>query len=144
MKLVEQERAEGNAPTGIIAKGVFDSDHKIGFDIIDLATDNIIPLARIDWQIPDGFQAGKYIFSRDTFDSACRALLNYHQGGVVFLDEVGPLELSGGGYADCLRRLLDSDINKLYVIVRESCVSELIEKFLLNHDYEIKLLNELT
>jgi nucleoside-triphosphatase THEP1 len=143
MKLVERERADGNSPTGIVAKGVFDNDRKIGFDIIDLSSDKIIPMARVDWQIANSFRIGRYIFNHDAFQSAYKALLNYQQNGVVFLDEAGPLELDGGGYAECLRQLLDADISRLYIVVRDTCVDDFIGMFLGNRDFQIKTIEDL-
>ncbi len=128
--LVESERQNGISPTGIIARGIFDNGNKTGFEIIDLSSGKTKPLARINWDIPESFPVGKYIFSQKGFDFACRALLNYEQRGVVFLDEVGPYELNGNGYYYCLKQLLDSDISRLYVAVRSSCLEEFKIRFL--------------
>jgi nucleoside-triphosphatase THEP1 len=139
MKLVLQEKAAGFFPTGIIARAVIEHDRKIGFDIIDLLSDEIKPLARLNWNISDSFKVGKYLFAREGFEFARKALLNFHTDGVVFLDEAGPLELDDCGYADCLRQLIDSNIRKLYIAVREECVTELREKFFLGKN--VKILN---
>ena len=139
MKLVLQEKAVGFSPTGIIARGVIEDGRKIGFDVIDLSSDEIKPLARMNWDILDGFKVGKYIFARDGFEFASKALLNYHSDGIVFLDEAGPLELDDRGYADCLRQLVDSNISRFYIAMREGCVIELREKFL--QGKSIKILN---
>ena len=66
----------------------------------------------------------KYIFSKKAFAQAKEALLKFQTDGIVFLDEAGPLELKGEGYADCLDTLLSSSIAKLYVAVRSECVDE--------------------
>ena len=55
--------------------------------------------------------------------------MNFEYGDIVFLDELGPLELEGRGYAKCLKTLLDSDISKLYIAVRSECLQEFTEKF---------------
>jgi nucleoside-triphosphatase len=139
MKLVLQEKAAGLSSTGIIAKAIIEDGRKIGFDVLDLSSDEIKPLARINWQISNSFKVGKYVFAREGFEFACKALLNFHPDGVVFLDEAGPLELSNRGYADCLRQLIDSNISRLYIAVRDVCVTELREKFL--QEKSVKILN---
>lgn len=128
-KLVKKEKAKGASPTGIIARGVFKEDTKIGFDVIDLSSRISMPLARVNEPFENGLAIGKYYFSSDAFKFAQDALLNFRPHGVVFLDEAGPLELEGRGYADCLRTLIDSDISQLYVSVRSECLEEFVKKY---------------
>jgi nucleoside-triphosphatase THEP1 len=129
-KFINDEKLTGTSPSGIIARGVFKDKIKLGFDVIDISDGTSKPLARIDNYFENGFSVGKYYFSEEAFDFARTALLNYSHNGVVFLDEAGPLELSGGGYSACLKTLLDSDIARLYIVVRSECLTEFIEKFL--------------
>jgi nucleoside-triphosphatase THEP1 len=129
-KLALDEKSKGISPSGIIARGVFEGKTKVGFDVKDLSTDISMPLARIGRMADHGFSAGKYSFSTQAFKFAQRAILSFSSKGVVFIDEVGPLELKGDGYADCLKVLLDSDISRLYVAVRSDILSEFSSKFL--------------
>lgn len=129
-KLVSQERTLGKSPSGIIAHGVFKDGHKIGYDIEDIASGMILPLARAGFHKDGDQMVGQYSFSKKTLEFAKGALLNYTSGGVVFLDEAGPLELAGEGYAFCISSLLESHISKLYMVVRESLVDQISERFL--------------
>ena len=47
------------------------------------------------------------------------------------------LELEGGGYAEYLKTLLVSDIARLYIVVRTSCLPSLIEDHLEKLNYRI-------
>jgi nucleoside-triphosphatase THEP1 len=136
-KLIEQESLQGNFPAGIIAPGVFQNGEKIGFNVTDLSTGKSKPLARVGNAESYKFSEGRFVFSKAGFDFAKKALLNFRPRGVVFLDEVGPLELKGGGYAACLEKLLVSDINKLYISVRDECVVRVRQKFLLSKQAQI-------
>jgi nucleoside-triphosphatase THEP1 len=140
-RLMEQlaidEKKKGNPVSGIIARSVFEHGYKKGFDVINVSTGRSRPLAGIDKTPDELFTAGKYSFSRDGFNFAREALLGFHKGGAAFLDEVGPLELEGGGYADCLIALLGSDIARLYIVVRTSCLPALIEDYLEKLNYRI-------
>jgi nucleoside-triphosphatase THEP1 len=129
-ELAEQESLQGNSLSGIIAPGVFKEGEKIGFDVTDLSTGHSKPLARAGNSGMRGFSAGRFVFSNEGLNFAKKALLNFRPGGVVFLDEVGPLELNGGGYTGCLRRLLRSDIGRLYISVRHECLPAVRRKFL--------------
>lgn len=130
LKLLELERANSNSPSGIIAHGVFENGVKIGFDVEDISSGHINRLARIRAEFQSAFQVGKYAFSCEGFEFAKAALLQFKPGGIVFIDEAGPLELKGQGYADCLRTLLKSDIAKIYIAVRKECLSEFTKKYL--------------
>jgi len=136
-KLADSEKKNGSLVSGIIARGVFEQDSKIGFDLINISSETTQPLARISNPDDEFFPVGKYNFSKDGFLFAKEALLDFHNGGVVFLDEVGPLELEGGGYADCLITLLNSDISRLYIAVRDSCLETVVEEFLDKRNYRI-------
>jgi nucleoside-triphosphatase THEP1 len=129
-KLVSQERTLGKSPSGIIAHGVFKDGHKIGYDIEDIASGMRLPLARAGSHKDGDKMVGQYSFSKKTLEFAKGALLNYTSGGVVFLDEAGPLELAGEGYAFCITSLLESHISKLYMVVRENLVDQICERFL--------------
>jgi nucleoside-triphosphatase THEP1 len=130
-KLFWEERAKKISPTGIIALGVYDGETKIGFIVRDLENGCSQPLARVKKMADHAFSAGKYSFSTEGFEFAKRALLNFKSQGVVFVDEVGPLELHDKGYADCLKTLIKSDISRLYIAIRSCCVSEFTYKFLI-------------
>jgi nucleoside-triphosphatase THEP1 len=136
-KLVEQESLKGNFPTGVIACSVFKDGGKIGFNVTDLSTRKSKPLARVSNEIKYGFSVGRFIFSNKSFDFAKKALLKFKPNGVVFLDEVGPLELKDKGYAECLKKLLDSEINRLYISVRNECLAKVMQKFLLSRQAKI-------
>jgi nucleoside-triphosphatase THEP1 len=130
-KLFREERAKGKTSSGIIALGVYDGETKIGFNVRDLGSGCSKPLARVEKMVDHAFSAGKYSFSIEGFEFAKEAILNFKSQGVVFVDEVGPLELNDKGYADCLKTLIKSDISRLYIAIRSACVSEFIFKFLI-------------
>jgi len=136
-KLADQERKNGALVSGIIAQAVFERGFKAGFDVLNVSTGKIRLLARISKTQDELFCAGKYSFSEAGFIFAKQAILDFHKGGAVFLDEIGPLELEGRGYADCLRTLLGSDIARLYLAVRNSCLPAVVEDYLDKRNYRI-------
>jgi nucleoside-triphosphatase THEP1 len=129
-ELVTEEKSLGQTPTGIMARGIFKAQNKIGYDVIDIASEASMPLARIFPFADSDIRSGKFYFSKTAFDFGKEALLNFKPDGIVFVDEVGPLELAGKGYAECLRRLLQSRISKLYVVVRKELLSDFSEMFM--------------
>jgi len=65
------------------------------------------------------------------FDWVYSSLIDI-ESGEVFLDEVGMLELSGGGFAAIIKTLRDRDIN-LVIAVRDSFVESVIACFSLGN-----------
>jgi nucleoside-triphosphatase THEP1 len=128
-KLLSDEKTKGISPTGIIARGVFEGKIKVGFDVHDLSNGSSMPLARISRMADHGFSVGKYYFSTQAFNFAKKAILNFRSRGVVFIDEVGPIELKGEGYAGCLKVILESDVSRLYVAVRSDILSDILYQF---------------
>lgn len=134
----EKEKSQGNFPTGIIAPGIFENGIKTGFEVIDLSSGESKILASTEKDKFSGFQAGKFFFSSEAFEFAKKALLNFEHKVIVFLDEVGPLELEGKGYADCLKVLLESDIQKLYLVIRSSVLRDFLKIYLTSRKFTIK------
>jgi len=137
LKLIEREKQRNVSPTGIIARGIYEGDNKIGYEAVNIASGQTTKLAGTEEWTSDNFTFGKFIFSDAAFVFAKKALLDFHKGGVVFLDEAGPLELSGSGHAEVLIELLNSDIARLYISVRDTCLDDFIKLFLDGKRYQI-------
>jgi len=71
-----------------------------------------------------------YSFSKKGFAFAYSIISDILNNGIgpVFIDEIGPLELSRGGFYDLLRRCLDRETD-LYLCVRDTCVDAVREAF---------------
>lgn len=105
-KLVPVLKRQHIRPAGILAKGLWENAIRSGFDLIDLKSNESVPLARrlkeceassVPFEFfPSGIQAG------------CRALSKASCAGadVVIVDEVGHLEMAGKGWAPFLTPLL--------------------------------------
>jgi nucleoside-triphosphatase THEP1 len=122
--VVGRLRKRGIRVGGILAPGLLENGRRTGFDIVDLATGTSMPLARehagepgphTRWSrfgfYPDGLALGQKALGPDA-DAA----------EVVVIDEVGPFELAGGGWAPALDRLSRDHTGSLLLIVRASVV----------------------
>ncbi|RPH75463.1 MAG: DUF2478 domain-containing protein [Candidatus Rokuibacteriota bacterium] len=127
--VVEQLRARGMRVAGVLAPGLLADGRRTGFDILNLATGERTPLAR-EGVAPGTHGTGpharwsRFAFSPEGLTLGRRALLADITGAdVVVIDEVGPFELSGGGWADALDVLKGFD-GVTILIVRESLVEQ--------------------
>lgn len=116
---------EGFRIGGISAPGLWKDGKRDGFDIVDLMTDRRTELCRVngpaDWP-----KTGKFRFRPEGLEFGRKALSpeNLRTADIVAIDEIGPWELDGGGWAPELEKLLKEDGRPLVLVIRK----ELLEK----------------
>jgi len=124
LKRVRALRAAGKTVAGIAAKGLWADGVRSGFDLTDLGSDITTPLCR---RIPDGgLENGiPFSFDRAGLEAGFRALFPdvCRNADMVVVDEVGVLELSGKGWAACLKPLLRACGPNLVWIVQSALVT---------------------
>lgn len=115
---------------GFYMKKIFDGSLYKGQEIIRLATKAKIPFSYITKYIPENwdeaYQYKNYSFSRSALKFAEDIFIkNFNP---AFLDELGPIELAGGGFHEIFNKLLKTD-KDIYTVVRYECLFEIIDKF---------------
>jgi nucleoside-triphosphatase THEP1 len=107
VKLVDRLRGEAIRVKGILAPGAWTGSVRSGFDLLDLNTSRVCPFAvrTSESSSPHGMP---FTFSRagTTFGKQLLSTDACRDAGVVFIDEIGKLELAGEGWAPCLNPLL--------------------------------------
>ena len=122
--VVERLRDKGIRVGGILAPGLLEGSRRAGFDIIDLGSGQSAALARENPSV-DGAHArwSRFAFSPDGLALGQRALGPVaYANDVVVVDEVGPFELAGGGWASALDRLAGDYTGVVLLVVRASIV----------------------
>ena len=98
----------------------------VGYNVLDLETATLYKLASTD---PPGIKVGKYYLSPEALDFSLQVVASAStRTQVVFLDEVGRLELQGKGHARATRILLDSPV-KAILMIRSALVKAVVESF---------------
>ncbi len=126
---------------------------RIGFKLKDLASGTEGWLAKTDRG--NGPRIGKYaIISEDLETIGVRALENSTSGDarVVFVDEIGPMEMTNKGFRRAISELLRSDkivvatlkYGSHYEEVDEALKKGLVEKVELTHENRDAVLEQIT
>lgn len=117
---------------GVIAHPVFKEGEKSGFEIEDLSTGELFPLAE---NIPTSkftHKQGRFYFDNTLFEELNNRLFEMIDNEYIIIDEIGPLELSGSGYSPALKYLLNNYKNHLILVIRNKLLSEFKNTFLIS------------
>lgn len=128
--LLPRLREAGFTPTGFFQRGVFDgSGVKIGYDLVNVENGLSIPLAR------RAVSVGSWEFDEQAFARATGMVSP--AADVCVLDEIGPLELSGGGHARTLKNALEEHADVI-LVVREELADELRRRIPVDHEVAVE------
>ena len=112
---------------GFLQPAIIENGKKIGFQVQDAATGEVLDLARRVAR-GDGAFGTSFEFFDEGFDLGRRALADLASGSVLVIDELGPVELRGGGHWPAVERALaTTDLAGLVVVVRRTLVPALVE-----------------
>ena len=123
----------GRSVGGIASPAVFEGGQRIGYDLLDLRRGTRRPLARVTSSAEVVPTVGIYQFDSEVIkegnEAICAAVRDRLE--VVAIDEVGPLEFRGGGWAPALETALNTctSAQQLVVVVRPVLVDELPGRF---------------
>jgi len=134
--LVEDLRRCGVPVGGILAPRVMEGSHTTGYDLLDVASGRRVRFLRSQ---PPGSEVGRFFLDPAAVSFGRRAILtDLHPGAVSFVDEVGRLELNGGGHEAAVRRALDAG-GVVVLAVRTPLVAEVVRHFALAHVAEYRV-----
>ncbi|OGR77036.1 MAG: hypothetical protein A2X32_07060 [Elusimicrobia bacterium GWC2_64_44] len=122
-----QER--GLRPAGIMAEGLWRAGIRDGFDLVDLSSGVKTPLCRRE--TGGKIRAGEFRFFEGGLAAGRLALSaeSVRPAAAVFLDEIGFLELEGGGWAPELTALLGAGGPPVIVVVRDYLLEKVLARW---------------
>jgi len=102
-------------------------DHKvIGYDLFNLIEEKSIPFIRRtgkeQWE-----KVGSYFFIPESQTEANRIILGGRDSDVLFVDEVGPLELARKGFWPALKQVIFKPLTKYLLVVRINILKDFLE-----------------
>ena len=129
---IDEQRKRGATVGGILCPAIEHQGQRVGSNALDLLTGQAVLFARLSVHSPfkAGEKIGDYIISRDGVLFACGAIQRATESscGLIVIDEVGPLELSGKGLMPAVESALASAAN-LLIVVRSSLREALQKRF---------------
>jgi nucleoside-triphosphatase len=117
-KVIDITRSQGYGCAGMITCKAPDG----GIIIEDVKTGQRMTLASLN-SIYDGPQVGKYFFNPEGIEFGIRAIESGKDSSLLVVDEIGPLELKGGGFVRALELIKDGKVRDCIIVIRSGLVS---------------------
>jgi len=126
IQFVSQARSSTNAVAGVLSPKLYHNGEFLGYDIELIRQELRFPLARLQPE-PGTFPLGRFHFFHSVFS---RLLTEFTppRPSLFILDEIGPIELSGRGFAPTLPAVLKLPAT-VVLTIREQCLTEAVECF---------------
>lgn len=138
------------AADGLVSEKIWEDGKFRGYRLVHLQGRETMELALLKdeyhGQFPTACRFGPFVFSQPAFQFGADLLKQLCMNPAinsVFLDEVGPLELKGQGFASILPVLLHSRKN-LFLTIRGDCLNKFLEKHKIEHCLLVSTSNHLT
>ncbi|MEN6532350.1 MAG: nucleoside-triphosphatase [Bryobacteraceae bacterium] len=129
-RTAELLESRGCVVAGILSPGMWDDGIRDRYDVLDLLTGQRTLLARrSDKQGPH--RLGPFLFDDAGLSFGRGALFNAasSRAPIVIVDEVGPLELRGGGWTEALDHLRRTWRGPMLWVVRQSLIESVRERW---------------
>ena len=129
LEIAEQARRHGRQVAGIACPGLWKNQMRSGFELLELDSGQRHLLSK---RVP-GLQPIPFMFDALGLEKGKNALSVRRCGGadLIIVDEVGPLELQGEGWAPCLDSLLQLTAPVQIWVVRRPLVQQVQTHFCL-------------
>lgn len=139
--VVSAARRAGIGVGGFLARGIMVGERKVGFDLDLLDLDTRVPLcramdvplgpAKVDLEFEGGPRVGHFLFLEQGLEAGGAALRRAMRSPphVVVVDEVGFLELAGGGWDPWLAQLLPKPPCPVLAIVRDELEAAVRDRY---------------
>jgi nucleoside-triphosphatase THEP1 len=128
-KLTDMLKDKGVTAVGVLAPRILEGTTTTGYDILDISSGIRAPFLRMTNAEISGVE--RFTLMEEGFRAGLKALDpdNNPDETVIIIDEAGPLELRGEGWAGRIGELLKSKKRQIILVVRRSLVDEVIRKF---------------
>lgn len=122
-KLVQDFTNKNVTIGGILSPAVYQDLSRIGYDVVNIKTNEKKILCRNDIKT-EGVKLGDFTFSEEGVLFGNEAVPKAADCNLIVIDEVGPLELNGKGWAPSLDMIINNSAFPLLLVVRENILEK--------------------
>ncbi|NOR75935.1 MAG: hypothetical protein GQ525_12335 [Draconibacterium sp.] len=138
--IIENFQQDKISVSGIYSSRIIENDITIGYNVVTISTNKSKIFLR---KKGDSSQQkiGKFYIFNEGLNTGNDELQNT-KSQIVFIDEIGKLELSENGWYNSVKQIIESSNSHLILSVREEFVSQIIEKFGIEPKFILNVSNE--
>jgi len=125
---VELLKKNGFQVAGIMASGLDKAGERVGFHLVDITSGRQRLLCSTT-EKPGWPNIGKFYFDPDVILFGETLLLSIDHTHILVVDEVGPLEMNGGGWDASLKKLVQKHRAPMIWVVRRSLAEQVIRRY---------------
>lgn len=137
--VVKRLKSRGVRTVGFLSEAVLEDREIAGYDLFDLGSERSEPFLRRGGE-GDRQRTGPYGVVPEGLAKAEAILEGGRDAGLLVVDEVGPLEMRGGGLWPSLERVLP--VSNCLVVVQERVLEEFLDR-VKSHGAEVFGLEEI-
>lgn len=130
-KVVGELKSRGVRADGFLSLAVHNGKDLAGYDLFDLKTGKAIPYLRKEGK-KNWPKVGPFFFIPRALARAKKKILCCAQPDFLIVDEVGPLEVCGGGIWPALSAALRNPSRRYLLVVRQSILRDVLD--LISHN----------
>jgi|APSaa5957512622_1039677.scaffolds.fasta_scaffold10474_3 nucleoside-triphosphatase THEP1 len=125
IKKLEQEKT---TVLGIYSERIIKNNITVGYDVINVSNNKSKKFLRLHGDNTLG-KIGRFVIYPNGFQMGRNTLneLQNTRAKIIVIDEIGKLEIDGGGWSECLLNLIKTRNNHLLLAVREEVLEKVIE-----------------
>jgi nucleoside-triphosphatase THEP1 len=113
------------APGGFLSVAVTDASGATGYDLLELKSGRLHPYLRRQGE-PGAERIGPFFFVPSILERANAIIREAGPRELLIVDEIGPLELQGGGLWPVVREALSRPGMSLLLVVREEILEDVV------------------
>ncbi len=134
----EKLQETSNQIDGLLSLPVIENDELLGFDILHLRSNSIVPLARKGLQ--SEISTARFGFYPNSFSIQNRIInSNNNFRTILLLDEIGILELRDLGWHNLILDIKSQNYKGVVLVIRKSSFFDIIKKYHLKFDIIVDL-----
>jgi nucleoside-triphosphatase THEP1 len=140
-KVINRLQRKNVKAAGFLSKVIYENGERSGYTLIDLQSKTSAELCSIK-EDKSRERYGKFYFNAEGQELGIRILQNIpDDADYIVIDEIGPLELGGKGWAKAIEQLTRRDSRPMIWVVREQLVEKIARKWTVGSVYHF-VLNE--
>jgi nucleoside-triphosphatase THEP1 len=117
--------SRGLALSGFLSVAATGASGATGYDLLEIKTGRRHPYLRREGE-PDAERIGPFFFVSSTLERARSIIRESDPGELLIVDEVGPLELLGGGLWPALRETLSRPGLRCILVIRQEILEDFV------------------